>query len=98
MMKIITLCGSLKYQKQLMEIAENLAIDGWCVLTPVWSVSNRRIDAHTTENFKRAHLKRIDMSDAVFIANIDGYIGDSTREELEYAKSKGKHVVFYMNS
>ena len=35
-MKIITLCGSMKFQKEIMEIAEKLALEGNCVLTPIY--------------------------------------------------------------
>ena len=39
-MKIITICGSLKFQKEMMEMAEKMALDGNCVLTPTYPVSN----------------------------------------------------------
>ena len=34
------------------------------------------------------------MSDEIFVINVDGYIGDSTRSEIEYAKMTGKAVRF----
>ena len=37
-MKIITICGSLKFQKEMMEMAEKMALDGNCVLTPTYPV------------------------------------------------------------
>lgn len=37
-MKIITICGSMKFQKEIMEIAEKMALLGDCVLTPVYHV------------------------------------------------------------
>ena len=37
-MKIVTLCGSLKFQKLMMEVAEKMARKGFCVLTPVFPV------------------------------------------------------------
>ena len=39
-MKIMTICGSLKFQKEMMEMAEKMALDGNCVLTPTCPVSN----------------------------------------------------------
>lgn len=39
-MKIITICGSLKYQNEMMSVAEKLALKGNCVLTPVYPVNN----------------------------------------------------------
>ena len=38
-MKIITLCGSLKFQKEMMEMAEKLDLEGNCILTPVYPVT-----------------------------------------------------------
>ena len=35
------------------------------------------------------------MSDAVYILDINGYIGDSVKEEINYAKSKGKEVIYH---
>jgi hypothetical protein len=40
------------------------------------------------------HLRKIDLADEVFILNVDGYIGDSTRSEIEYAKAHGKPVEY----
>ena len=37
-MKIITLCGSLKFQKEMMIVAEKMALDGNCILTPVFPI------------------------------------------------------------
>ena len=34
------------------------------------------------------------ISDEIFVINVDGYIGDSTRSEIEYAKMTGKAVRF----
>lgn len=43
-MKIVTLCGSLKFQKEMMTVAEKMALEGYCILTPVYSVSDLEID------------------------------------------------------
>ena len=40
-MKIVTLCGSLKFQKEMMTVAEKLALEGYCIITPVYSVSEK---------------------------------------------------------
>ena len=38
------------------------------------------------------HLRKIDLADEVLILNVGGYIGKSTRKELDYALSQGKPV------
>ena len=41
------------------------------------------------------HKRKIDMSDAIMVIDTDDYIGESTRSEIEYAKSRGKFIYFY---
>ena len=38
------------------------------------------------------HKHKIDMSDEIYVINPGGYIGDSTRSEIEYAKMHGKGI------
>lgn len=38
------------------------------------------------------HLRKIDLADQVLILNYEGYLGDSTRRELEYARANGKSI------
>lgn len=38
------------------------------------------------------HKRKIDMADGIYVINVGGYIGDSTRSEIEYAKALGKSV------
>lgn len=86
-MKIITMCGSLEFQKEMMKVAEKIALDGYCVLTPVYPVlENIERTAEQLIKLKEAHFKRIELSDAILVVNINNYIGDSTKLEIDYAK------------
>ncbi|OJG97056.1 hypothetical protein RV18_GL001205 [Enterococcus termitis] len=40
-------------------------------------------------------MKKIDLSDEIFVINVDGYIGDSTRKEIAYAIQNNKIVNYY---
>lgn len=92
-MKIVTLCGSLKFQKEMMEVAEKMARKGFCVLTPVFPVlENDPITEEQLQKIKEAHFKRIELSDAILVVNINHYIGNSTNREIEYAKKLGKEI------
>ena len=97
-MKIVTLCGSLKFQKEMMTVAEKMALDGYCILTPVYQVSE---DIKSTKDqlikLKEAHFKRIELSDAILVVNINNYIGESTKLEIDYAKKLGKEILYYSN-
>ena len=95
-MKIITVCGSLKFKKEMMKVAEKMALDGYCILTPVYPVSeNIERTKEQLIKLKEAHLKKIELSDAILVVNIDNYIGDSTNLEIDYAKKLGKEIIYY---
>ena len=95
-MKIVTLCGSLKFKNEMMTVAEKMALEGYCILTPVYPVSDKM--ERTKEQLiklKEAHFKRIELSDAILVVNINNYIGDSTKLEINYAKKLGKEIIYY---
>lgn len=95
-MKIITLCGSLRFQKEMMKVAEYMALKGNCILTPVYPVleNSKRTDEQM-QKIKEAHFKRIELSDAILVVNVNNYIGNSTNLEIEYAKELGKEILYY---
>ena len=95
-MEIITLCGSLKFQKEMMIIAEKMALEGNCILTPVYPIiENCERTDEQLEKLKKTHFKRIELSDAILVINKNNYIGDSTKLEIEYAKKLGKEIMYY---
>ncbi|MFT2753186.1 hypothetical protein [Clavibacter sp. Sh2088] len=40
------------------------------------------------------HLRKIDLADRVLVVNPGGYVGESTRREIAYARAAGKPVAF----
>lgn len=97
-MKIITICGSLKYKNEMMAISEEMALKGNCILTPVYPVLEKY--ERTEEQLlklKEAHFKRIELSDAILVIDINNYIGESTNLEIEYAKKLNKEIIYYSN-
>lgn len=95
-MKVITICGSLKFEADIRCWAEKLTLQGNCVLSITYPTS-ADLDIYTPEqrkSFAEAHKKRIDLSDAIFVVNKNGYIGSSTKKEIEYAKANGKEIIF----
>lgn len=97
-MKIITLCGSLKFQKEMMTVAEKMALEGYCILTPVYPVlENMKATEEQLIKLKEAHFRRIKLSDAILVVNVNNYIGESTNLEIEYAKKLGKKIIYYTN-
>ena len=95
-MKIITICGSLKFQKEMMVEAQRLSLKGFCVLTPIYPViENIEISKEEFQFLKNEHLKKIEISDSIFVINKDNYIWDSTKSEIEYAKLLWKEIIYY---
>jgi len=72
-------------------IAQKMALEGNCVLTPTYPVmENVEITNDQLEKLKEAHFKRIELSDSILVVNINNYIGESTKLEIEHAKKLGK--------
>lgn len=95
-MRIITLCGSLRFQKEMMIVAEKMALNGNCILTPVYPViENCKRTDEQLKKLKDEHFKRIELSDAILVINIENYIGNSTNLEIEYAKKLNKEIIYY---
>lgn len=96
-MKIITVCGSLKFKEQIMQITEQMELQGNCMLSIIYP-TNPDKDAYTTaeaEMLDAMHKEKIKLSDAILVVDIDRYIGNSTKSEIEYAKKLGKEIVYY---
>ena len=69
-MKVITICGSLKFQKEMMIVAEKLALEGNCVLTPVYPISeNLEKTEKQLGKLKEANFKRIELSNSIRVKN-----------------------------
>lgn len=97
-MKIITICGSMKFVRKMMEISEKVELQGNVVLMPIYNPSRPNKEAFTNEEvliLDKLHRERIKLSDAILVVNVNGYIGSSTKSEIEYAKSLNKEVIYY---
>ena len=95
-MKTITICGSMKFAEQMKYIAWKLEIEQEVnVLQCVYNERNESITDDMLKRLTSAHYKKIDLSDAVYIVDIDGYIGTSVEQEISYAKENGKEIIFH---
>lgn len=96
---VITICGSSRFKEEIMEIASKLTMDNHIVLMPC--VFHHADDIELTEEQKirldNLHREKINMSDAIFVVNKDGYIGSSTFGEIDWAQRMKKEVYFLVN-
>lgn len=95
-MKIVTICGSMRFADEMIKIAMRLETDyGYCVLQPVYGFDGQPLSGDELTRIKAAHHKKIDLSDSIYIVNIGGYIGQSVTEEIAYAKEHGKEILYH---
>ncbi len=97
---VITLCGSTRFKELFLEAQKRLTLEGNIVISvglfghsgdeEVWTPG-------TKEMLDNMHKRKIDMADAIYVINPGGYIGESTRSEIEYAKANGKKVLYLEN-
>ena len=100
--KVITLCGSTRFKDDFMEAQKRLTLEKNIVISvglfghsgddEVWENMDEGTLTKTKEMLDDMHKRKIDMADEIFVINVDGYIGSSTRSEIEYAKAAGKPV------
>ena len=101
--KVICLCGSTRFTPEMLITQWNFTKQGyvvlsWCALPDNYFQSEDKTHIGDQEGVKeivdRVHLRKIDLSDEVFVLNIGGYIGESTKNEVAYALSLGKDIRF----
>ena len=100
--KIITLCGSTKFKDEFIKAQKDLTLKGNIVISvglfghsgddEVWENMDEGTLTKTKEMLDDMHKRKIDLADEIFVINVGGYIGESTKLEIEYAKSTGKKV------
>ena len=95
-MVVVTLYGSMLYQNEMIKIARNLEVTfGYCVLQCVYDFAGKNDTQKERDKIIRAHYKKIDLCDFIYVVNIDGFISESTQKEIEYAIKKGKEVYYH---
>lgn len=99
---VITLCGSTRFKNEFMEAQKRLTLEGNIVISvglfghsgdvEVWDGMDEGTVSKTKEMLDDMHKRKIDMANSIYVINVDGYIGDSTRAEIAYAKDHGKEI------
>ena len=99
---VITLCESTRFKNEFMEVQKQFTLEGNIVISvglfghsgdsEVWENMDEGTLTKTKEMLDDMHKRKIDMADEIFVINVGGYIGDSTRSEIDYAVKHGKKV------
>lgn len=102
--KVYTLCGSSRFPDAFHLVNAHLSMQGHVVISlglfgHADQPQGARFltsdgDESTKEKVQldQLHLRKIDVSDAIFVVNVGGYVGSSTKREVAYAQSTGKLV------
>ena len=102
--KVITLCGSTRFKDEFLEAQKRLTLEGNIVISvglfghsgdnEVWENMDEGTLTKTKEMLDDMHKRKIDMADEIYVINVGGYIGESTRSEIEYARQNGKGIEY----
>ncbi len=95
--RVITLCGSTRFRDAFLEAQKRLTLEGNIVISVGLfghSGGSEAWTEGTKEMLDDMHKRKIDMSDGIFVINVGGYIGSSTRSEIAYALAAGKDVEY----
>ena len=100
--KVVTLCGSTRFKEEFMNVQRELTLKGCIVISvgffghskdaDIWEQMDEETKIKTKEMLDDIHKRKIDMADEIFVINVGGYIGSSTKSEIEYANKTGKKI------
>lgn len=105
---VVTLCGSTRFKDEFYEAQKRFTLEGNIVISvglfghagdqEVWDgmdedTLSKWFCVKTKEMIDDMHKRKIDMADSIYVINVGGYIGESTRSEINYAEKTGKGVL-----
>lgn len=93
---IITICGSTRFKKEIEAVVHDLTLQDHIVLAPgvFHHADEEELPVETKIRLDNLHRQKINMSDAIFVVNVDGYIGESTYGEIDWANRMKKEIFF----
>ena len=95
---IIKICGSSNFKDEIMEQARKLTLEDHIVLVPT-IFEHQEEDLPTEVKLRLGNIQKqkINMSDAIFVVNVDGYIGEGTFSDIDWALRNNKKVFFLID-
>lgn len=95
--RVVTLCGCTDFKEEYERVNRVLTLQGNIVLScGVFRPDVPDIEKYR-ETLQKVHRKKIDMSEGIIVINLGGYISQHTQEEINYAKSKDKKIIYLEN-
>lgn len=93
---VVTICGSTRFKKEIEAVAHDLTLQNHIVLAPhvFHHMEDEEMPMELKIRLDNLHKEKINMSDAIFVVNVNGYIGESTYGEIDWANRMKKEVFF----
>ena len=98
--EVVCLCGSTRFKDQFVAENERLTLAGKIVLTVgiFGHADDVEFDDDEKEMLDALHKRKIDLADRIHVINVENYVGDSTKSEIEYAQERDIPVTYYESS
>lgn len=102
--KLVTVCGSSRFIDIVAVSAWFLERDEGAItmsmhLLPGWypeiASDHMAEQEGVADKLDALHLKKIDMSDEIFVVDFDNYVGSSTSNEVAHATSNGTPIRYF---
>ena len=97
--EVVTLCGSTKFKDEFIKVQKDFTLAGYIVISVGLFGHSGDNEVWNNDGIKEMlddmHKRKIDMADKVVVIDVNGYIGESTKNEIEYAKQTGKPILYY---
>lgn len=90
--EIVCICGSTRFVAEMRAATRDLTLAGVVVVAP--GEADGPVTAEQKTALDALHLRKIDLADRVLVVNPGGYVGESTRREIAYARATGTPVSF----
>lgn len=98
--KVVCLCGSTRFFKEFQQANYRETMQGNIVLSVGFyahtseQAHGENVGCEPSQKIRLdvLHLRKIDLADEILVLNVGGYIGESTKREIEYALSTGKPI------
>ena len=97
-MKTYTICGSMRFEKEMQKIAFELETKhSMNIIQCTYNVDCLSLSVTDIYMLEQMHCQKIDISDGIYVVDINGYIGQSVKNEIEYAQQNNKKIIYHSN-
>ena len=98
LMKTYTICGSMRFEKEMQKIALGLETKhSMNIIQCTYNVDCLSLSVTDIYMLEQMHCQKIDISDGIYVVDINGYIGQSVKNEIEYAQQNNKKIIYHSN-